>query len=625
VAIELTFALAPRQNRFFAELVAALRFELSELGVRSEVGTGPLPAPRRGRVTVLVPPHEWFALTPEPLRPHPGELRRAVFICAEQPGTWFFDEDVRLAGAHGAAVLDINASSVRELRRRGVAADHLPIGWTRHWACAPEELDGARDLDLLHLGLWSERRAAALARYAPHLARWRSRLILADPEGPHAEPAPNFVVEDDKWALLRRSRALLNVHVDERPYFEWLRVAQAIANGVAVVTEHSTGVAPLEAGRHFVSGSVDALGLLAGGLLENEDRRRAMARDAYELLRAEMPLRRSAELLVAAAESVADREVRIAPRPPRPPVPAGPVATPRVQFPSSITDPQTSQLRATLKDIRLELLEDRRVLEELRRGPQAPAVERVAESAGYAAATPLVSVAIPVYNDHAPVGAALDSCAGQTFGDLEVVVVDDGSTDASSEEVQAWFAAHPGVPGVLVRHGVNRGLGAARNTAVDFARGQLVCLLDADNRLYPPALERLEAALADQPDAAFAYPMLAIVENDAPVGLKSCFPLTPSRFATGNYIDALALWRASALRDLGGYTTDVRLHGWEDYDLYCRATERGRRGILVPEILAQYTLRRHSILSITDLSTRNAVSLLIERYPTVMAGVEPPL
>ena len=64
----------------------------------------------------------------------------------------------------------------------------------------------------------------------------------------------------------------------------------------------------------------------------------------------------------------------------------------------------------------------------------------------------------------------------------------------------------------------------------------------------------------------------------------------------GNQIDAMALWRAKALRDLGGYTTDLRLHGWEDYDLFCRVAERGEEGHFVPEILGRYRVRKHSML-----------------------------
>jgi hypothetical protein len=87
----------------------------------------------------------------------------------------------------------------------------------------------------------------------------------------------------------------------------------------------------------------------------------------------------------------------------------------------------------------------------------------------------------------------------------------------------------------------------------------------------------------------------------------------------------MALVRRDWLVAHGGYTTDRRLHGWEDFDLWCRVAEHGLRGVQVPSIVARYRVTKHSMLTLTDLSSTQAVSLLIERHPAVMAGVTPPL
>jgi glycosyltransferase involved in cell wall biosynthesis len=203
-------------------------------------------------------------------------------------------------------------------------------------------------------------------------------------------------------------------------------------------------------------------------------------------------------------------------------------------------------------------------------------------------------------------------------------VVDDGSSDGSREAVRAWSAAHPGMPLLLIGHPYNRGLSAARNSALDFARGELAFVLDADNSLYPRGLERLVEALDSEPGAVFAYGMLEEVRGGRPTGLRSYLPWRPARLRAGNYIDAMALWRTRTLRELGGYTGDLRLYGWEDYDLWCHAAERGLRGVLVPEVIARYRLTSHSMLALTNISWRAAVSLLVERYPRVMGALEPP-
>ena len=65
----------------------------------------------------------------------------------------------------------------------------------------------------------------------------------------------------------------------------------------------------------------------------------------------------------------------------------------------------------------------------------------------------------------------------------------------------------------------------------------------------------------------------------------------------------MALLRRDQLLDLGGYADDLRLYGWEDYELWCRAAERGLRGVLVPEILMRYRRADHSMLLRSPTST----------------------
>jgi hypothetical protein len=95
----------------------------------------------------------------------------------------------------------------------------------------------------------------------------------------------------------------------------------------------------------------------------------------------------------------------------------------------------------------------------------------------------------------------------------------------------------------------------------------------------------------------------------------------PERLRVMNYVDAMALVRTQALRALGGYVTDPRLHGWEDYDLWCGMANRGWRGVSVPEIVGRYRVAQHSMLrSTTQISNVDAFSVLSERHPRLMAG-----
>jgi hypothetical protein len=132
-------------------------------------------------------------------------------------------------------------------------------------------------------------------------------LVLGDDHGPNSVAQANFTIDAAKWKLLARSRVLLNIHIGDRPYFEWLRVVQAICNGVFVVSEHSTGTAPLQAGAHFATGSPEELVALAEPYLEDEGMRAAAAEEARAFLAERMPFRRSAELVAELAGEVARR------------------------------------------------------------------------------------------------------------------------------------------------------------------------------------------------------------------------------------------------------------------------------------------------------------------------------
>ena len=245
-------------------------------------------------------------------------------------------------------------------------------------------------------------------------------------------------------------------------------------------------------------------------------------------------------------------------------------------------------------------------------------VRVVARTPAYARSDPRISVLIPLYNHAEEVRSALASVAISEHQALEVVVLDDASSDRSQEAVLEFFAEHAHLPALLVEHVVNRGLGRARNDLVESARGELVFMLDADNEIYPTALARLADALDEDPEAFFAYPMLEEHIDGEPHTLRSFFPWEPGRLAESNYIDAMSLLRRRELLDLGGYTEDPRLHGWEDYDLWCRTAQRGLRGVLVPEILARYRRADHSMLySITNVDTSDAESLLRARYPVL--------
>jgi hypothetical protein len=619
---EVAFVLAPTQNLFFGELVTALRDELAAAhGLVTSLHRGAFPPPREDLVYAVVPPHEYFTLMHGRIGPPQEVFDRCVFICAEQPGTHFFDWNVAFARDAGA-VFDINRLSVRALREHGIQAEHLQLGWTQRW---DRLTDAERDIDVLFMGAASDRRLELLSSYVPQLAERKCHFVISDNSRPNWATSPSFLIEDEKWALLRRSKVLLNIHQGDTPYFEWLRLVQAMATGAVVVSEESLDFEPLEPGRHFLSGRPEALGHLVEHLLTDGPRRWEIQTDAYKAIRT-LPMSESVRGLADAIRRLAQRPV---------PDACSPFF---LQGPPSENDNRRALARVTggqahedaperriLKDLKLDMIDLRRRLERLdyaARGQHVPTIRLHRRSRGWWGPTPRVSVLVTLYNYERHIEGALNSLLRSRMRDWEVIIVDDGSSDSSLERAAGWIDRHDSVPALLLRHPINRGLGHARTAAVAFARAEHAFVLDADNEILPGGFDELLAALTAHPDAAFAYGMLERFTETRSAGLVNVFPYEPGRFRFGNYIDAMAMIRTAALREFGGYRTDRRLHGWEDYDLWVRMAQAGRGGVHVPRVVARYRTTDHSMLTVTNISGAEARSVIAEAAPAIMTPAE---
>jgi GT2 family glycosyltransferase len=113
---------------------------------------------------------------------------------------------------------------------------------------------------------------------------------------------------------------------------------------------------------------------------------------------------------------------------------------------------------------------------------------------------PAFTIVIPAYNAAATVESCIRSALAQTEPDLEVVVVDDGSSDGTGDVARGVTDSR-----VRVHAQANGGLPAARNAGIARARGELVCFLDADDLLLPHYLRTVGETLAAHPDADFVY------------------------------------------------------------------------------------------------------------------------
>jgi GT2 family glycosyltransferase/glycosyltransferase involved in cell wall biosynthesis len=226
-----------------------------------------------------------------------------------------------------------------------------------------------------------------------------------------------------------------------------------------------------------------------------------------------------------------------------------------------------------------------------------------------------VTVIIPVYNYADYALEALQSVAEQTLDALDLVVVDDCSTDDSVAMILAWLRDNHTRFNrcVLLRHCQNMGLGPARNSGFAAAETRHVLPLDADNRLRRNACQMLLEHLDASP-AGFAYPSILKFGDEGDI--FGTAPFSILKLQCGNYIDAMALIRKEAWAASGGY--DNVQYGWEDFDFWCRLIEGGWFGMSVGHVLAEYRVHGSSMLRTTTDKAEHREYLRVEltrRHP----------
>ncbi|WP_445147920.1 glycosyltransferase family 2 protein [Baekduia sp. Peel2402] len=198
---------------------------------------------------------------------------------------------------------------------------------------------------------------------------------------------------------------------------------------------------------------------------------------------------------------------------------------------------------------------------------------------------PRVSVVITSYNYGRHLGQAVESVLAQTLTDLEVLVVDDGSTDDTLEVARRYEAADPRVT-VIAQE--NSGQPAIpRNRATERAVGEYVLCLDADDHLAPDVLALCVAELDADPAAGMAYPTTQMV--GAREQRLSIVEWGVERLALCNFLPCPTLFRREAWVAAKGYNLNVR--GYEDWDLWLGIAEAGWTGRPAREAI--YFYRQH--------------------------------
>ncbi len=612
---------SPYGNLYMREVAELLCRGFDDLGVSGTLVEHELPRHQPGVCNLVVAPHEFFTLYPSVSEAQTLEAAAcSVLLNTEQPETSWFGIVLRYLRV-ARAVFDINSFAVGQLLERDVHAHLLLLGYHPSWDRWGGDESLQRPFDALYMGSLTERRNTALARVAPALAGRRTKFLVHDGSVPVTAASEGFVTGDAKHELLARSRVLLNVHRSTVPYFEWHRNIPAIANGCLVLTEPGESHNPLVPWEHFAVAPEESFADFVEMLLAAPEVVRRLARQAYDYVRQEVRFTDRLAVLLPVCEAAAT-----AAAPTRHVLHyISSTASHAVEEQGPLPPPKHVVVASTPAErvLKRSLMHQKRLARkidelECRAATGADQHEEIVDNSAWAAARPDVSIVVPVYNYERYVTEALASAAGSRGIDVELVVIDDHSTDGSRAVVEKFQNDRPEVAMRVVSLSVNTGLSAVRNRALDHVRADHVFFLDADNSVYPDAIRTLHDALRDSDEhTALSYGMIRCFgEQDRLLGV---FPWSVDRLVRGNYIDAMVMMRRRVLDDLGGFSLEMQNEhgGWEDYEMWLRLASHGLRGEFVPTIVGSYRVHGTSMVATVNLDAQLACEHLRAQYATL--------
>ncbi|VAV92907.1 FIG00855465: hypothetical protein [hydrothermal vent metagenome] len=214
---------------------------------------------------------------------------------------------------------------------------------------------------------------------------------------------------------------------------------------------------------------------------------------------------------------------------------------------------------------------------------------------------PDVTIVVPCYNEVRFLAETLESVSQQSYTRWECIIVDDASTDASVSEAMAFVRADDRFK--LIRHKVNGGLSAARNTGLRLARGRFITFLDSDDLLMSDSIiDRLEAITGHDPDVAGTFCGVRLAPEN--VSLDTLQP--HEEWGHGHFVDFVSasaecpfnahapLVRTDVARRVGGFNESMR-DGAEDWEFWLRILRRGYCFLPSKWQTAIYRQKNHSM------------------------------
>jgi glycosyltransferase involved in cell wall biosynthesis len=202
-----------------------------------------------------------------------------------------------------------------------------------------------------------------------------------------------------------------------------------------------------------------------------------------------------------------------------------------------------------------------------------------------------VSVVIPCYNSSAFLAETIRSVAGQTLSDIEIVFVDDGSSDSTVALIKQTIRGASSISMRLITQ-PNGGVAAARNKGISEARGRYILPLDADDLIEPTMLKECFALMEADSQIALVYTDREDFGDIQKLWTAGAYDL--QRLKYFNQISYCSMFRKSLWAELGGYRLNVS--GFDDWDFWIAAALGGFRAAYLPKALLKHRRRSDSFL-----------------------------
>jgi glycosyltransferase involved in cell wall biosynthesis len=228
--------------------------------------------------------------------------------------------------------------------------------------------------------------------------------------------------------------------------------------------------------------------------------------------------------------------------------------------------------------------------------------------------TPQISIVMPVRDGERFLSEALESISSQTLSDFELVVIDDGSEDATPEILEE---AHRRDSRIRVQRQEPGGLTVALNAGCALARAPLIARMDGDDVMLTDRLDRQVSFLAQRADVALLGGGIVLVDEDGRELDREPGRRELHMLERNELTHATVMMRTAAFRDLGGYRFDQA----EDYDLWLRFEERYGVSVLAEPVI-RYRLHSGQF-SVTSLE-RQAIGFLAVRAAAVERRADRP-